>query len=38
MWQQCISSITYNNIPKNVVVKNDDEGDEEEDPETEKDG
>ena len=28
----CISSITYNNIPKNVVVKNDDEDDEEEDP------
>ena len=26
----CISSITYNNIPKNVVVKNDDEDDEEE--------
>ena len=25
----CISSITYNNIPKNVIVKNDDEDDEE---------
>ena len=31
----CISSITYNNIPKNVVVKNDDEDDEEEDPDEE---
>ena len=32
----CISSITYNNIPKNVVVKNDDEDDEEEDPKPKK--
>ena len=33
----CISSITYNNIPKNVVVKNDDEDDEEEDSDEEED-
>jgi len=32
----CISSITYNNIPKNVVIKNDDEDDEEEDPKPKK--
>ena len=32
----CISSITYNNIPKNVIVKNDDEDDEEEDPKPKK--